>query len=161
MIMKDKTVKRIRWCCYVALALCALWGILYFSNIIRSLLGYDEWPIQRVNWSEHRAYKIGLLAVYSVSIAAMIAICVKVAINILKGLREYTVFPKNNVKLLFWFVAADFLYLLAFNNLRVLWDGQTVFMLQHNNFVTPFFLLFFAFMYKIAADAVEENNLTV
>ena len=25
----------------------------------------------------------------------------------------------------------------------------------------PFFLLFFAFMYKVAADAVEENNLTV
>ena len=110
--MKDKTIKRIRWCCYVALALCALWGILYFSNIIRSLLGYDEWPIRRINWSEHRAYKIGLLVVYSLSIAAMIGICVKVAINILKGLRENTVFPKNNVKLLFWFVAVDFLYLL-------------------------------------------------
>jgi hypothetical protein len=29
------------------------------------------------------------------------------------------------------------------------------------NFITPFFLLFFAFMYKVAADAVEENNLTI
>lgn len=159
--MKDKTLKSIRICCYVALILCALWGILYFSNIIRSLLGYDDWPLQRIHWSENRAYKIGVLVVYSVSIAAMIGLCVKVVVNILKGLRENTVFPKSNVRLLFWFVLVDFLYLLAFNNLRVLWDDQMVFMLQHNNFVTPFFLLFFAFMYKIAADAVEENNLTI
>jgi hypothetical protein len=45
--------------------------------------------------------------------------------------------------------------------LPVLWSDKDVFLLQHTNFVTPFLLLFFAFMYKVAADAVEENSLTI
>ena len=62
---------------------------------------------------------------------------------------------------MFWIALADFVYLLGFNNLHILWNDDVVFQLQHTNLVMPFFLLFFAFMYKVAADAVEENNLTV
>ena len=81
--------------------------------------------------------------------------------NVLKGMRENMVFPKSNVKLLFWFVVSDFIFLLAYNNLHVLYSGLMEFHFNYSNFVTPFFLLFFAFMYKIAAEAVEENSLTV
>ena len=91
----------------------------------------------------------------------MVALCIKVVVNILKGIRENTVFPKNNVKLMFWMALADFVYMLGFTNLPVLWSDKSLFYLQHTNFVTPFLLLFFAFMYKVAADAVEENNLTI
>jgi hypothetical protein len=56
---------------------------------------------------------------------------------------------------------ADFVYLLGFTNLPILWNDKVVFYLQHTNFVMPFLLFFFAFMYKVAADAVEENNLTI
>ncbi len=79
----------------------------------------------------------------------------------LKGLRENLAFPKTNIKMLFWFVLVDFVYHLSYTNLRVLWDNHAVFRFNYENFLIPFFLLFFAFMYKIAADAVEENNLTV
>jgi hypothetical protein len=56
---------------------------------------------------------------------------------------------------------AEFIHLLGFGNLPVLWKEDVIIQFQHTNFVTPFFLLFFAFMYKVAADAVEENKLTV
>ena len=159
--MKDKTMKRIRICCYVAIGLCVAWGLLWFGNLILSAFGVSDYPLQWFDWTEHRAYKTTIFAVYSLSIAAMIVMCVKMVLNVLKGLNENTVFPKSNVKLLFWFVLVDFIYLLVFNNLRVLGSDQPTFMIQHNNFVIPFFLLFFAFMYKVAADAVEENNLTI
>ena len=55
----------------------------------------------------------------------------------------------------------DFVYMLAYMNLPILWKDDLVFYLQHSNLVMPFLMLFFAFMYKVAADAVEENNLTI
>ena len=55
----------------------------------------------------------------------------------------------------------DFVYMLGFTNLPNLWSDDVIFTLLHTNFITPFLLLFFAFMYKVAADAVEENNLTI
>ncbi len=49
----------------------------------------------------------------------------------------------------------------SLSNLPNLWDDDVTFTLLHTNFVVPFLLFFFAFMYKVVADAVEENNLTV
>ena len=51
--------------------------------------------------------------------------------------------------------------MLVYNNLHVLYSGLMEIHFNYTIIVTPFFLLFFAFMYKIAADAVEENNLTI
>ncbi len=158
--MKDKTQKSIRICCYVALAFCALWAGLMVNYLIADILGYGPWP-KPVDWSDNALAKALILACYLLGTVVMIILCVKVVFNILKGIRENTVFPKNNVKLLFWLALADFVYMLGFSNLLTLWQDDLIFKLQHTNFVTPFFLLFFAFMYKVAADAVEENNLTV
>ena len=160
-IMKDKTVKSIRWCCYIALGLCTLWGLFWFGSILLSLFGVEDYPIRWFDWTEYRAYKITVFVGYSLSIAAMIALCVKMIINVLKGLHENTVFPKSNVSLLLWFVLADFVYRLAYNNLHILYSELMEIHFNHTNLVTPFFLLFFAFRYKVAADAVEENSLTI
>ncbi len=158
--MKNKTLKNIRVCCYVALAFCLVWAGLMVNYVIADILGYAPWP-EPVDWSIHTVGKIAALSCYVLGTVAMIGLCVKAVLNTLKGLRENTVFPKSNVKLMFWIALADFVYLMGLYNLTVLWDEDLVFKLQHTNFVTPFFLLFFAFMYKVAADAVEENNLTV
>ena len=102
-----------------------------------------------------------VLVLFLLGLVTMIALCVKAILNTFNGLRENTVFPKSNVELMFWIAIADFVYLLGYWNLPILWKEDVVFQFQYTNFVTPFFLLFFAFMYKVAADAVEENNLTV
>ena len=158
--MKDKTLKNIRLCCYVALVFCAVWIAIMVNYLICDLVGYGPWP-HPVDWSQDTALKALIVACYLLGTVAMITLCVIVVINMLKGIRENIVFPKSNVKLLFWMALADFVYMLGFTNLPVLWSDKDVFLLQHTNFVTPFLLLFFAFMYKVAADAVEENNLTI
>ena len=157
--MKNKTLENIRLCCYLALFFCLVWAFTMVRYIIADVIGLDSWA-RPIDWSESTALKIIMLSFYVLGTVAMIAMCVKVVFNTLKGLRENTVFPQSNVKLMFWIALADFVYQLGFNNLSVLWN-EILFQLPHTVFVTPFFLLFFAFMYKVAADAVEENSLTV
>jgi hypothetical protein len=158
--MKETTFKNIRICCYVALAFCVVWAGLMVNYLFVDLFVDGVLP-RPIDWSQNTVMKVVVLVCYVLGTVAMIALCVKAVLNTLKGLRENTVFPKSNVKLMFWIALADFIYLLGFTNLHVLWDENLIFQLQHTNVVTPFFLLFFAFMYKVAADAVEENNLTI
>ena len=160
LIMKEKTLKNIKLCCYIALAFCLVWAILMTYNLIANMFG-DNASSHPVDWSVHTTMKIVVLVFYVLGTFAMITLCIKAVFNTLKGLRENTVFPRSNEKLIFWIALADFIYLLGFGNLPILWNDDMVFYLQHTNFITPFFLLFFAFMYKVAADAVEENNLTI
>ena len=155
--MKDKTFKNIRLCCYVALVFCALWIAIFVNYLIGDLRGQGI-PI---DWSQNTVVKIITVVSYVIGTVAMIALSIMVVLNILKGARKNMVFPKSNFKLLLWMALADFVYLLGFTNLPILWNDKVVFYLQHTNFVMPFLLLFFAFMYKVAADAVEENNLTI
>lgn len=158
--MKDKTFKNIRLCCYVALAFCALWIVVMVNYLLANVLGYGPWP-KSIDWSQHAVMKAVILGCWLLGTLAMIALCIKAVVNMLKGLRENTVFPKSNVKLLFWVALVDFIYQLGFVNLSFLWREPLEIHFNHTNLVTPFFLLFFAFMYKVAADAVEENNLTI
>jgi hypothetical protein len=95
-----------------------------------------------------------------VSAVASVFLCLKIVLNVFKGLRENTAFPKNNIGLLFWFALVFFIYLLCRANEQAFYD-EVMFKLLPDTFLIPFFILFFAFMYKVAADAVEENNLTV
>ena len=158
--MKQKTWKGIRICSYVALAFCLVWAVSMVANFVVNVFGNTA-TSHPVDWSQNTFMKVVVILCYVAGTIAMIGMCVKAVLNTLKGLRENTAFPRSNEKLLFWIALADFVYLLGFWNLQILWKDNVFFQLQSSNFVTPFFLLFFAFMYKVAADAVEENNLTV
>lgn len=158
--MKDKTFKNIRLCCYVALAFCALWIVVMVNYLLANVLGYGPWP-KSVDWSQHAVIKAVILGCWILGSLMMIALSINVVLNILKGIRENMVFPKSNVKLLFWMALANFVFLVGFTNLPILWGNREAFYFQHTNLVMPFLLLFFAFMYRVAADAVEENNLTI
>ena len=159
-IMKDKTLKNIRLCCYIALIFCIIWAGLVAKYLIIDVFGCSASP-HSVDWSVNSVMKSIVLVCYLLGTVAMITLCIKAILNTFRGIRENTVFPKSNVKLMFWIALAEFIHLLGFGNLPVLWKEDVIIQFQHTNFVTPFFLLFFAFMYKVAADAVEENNLTV
>ena len=158
--MKDKTLKNIRLCCCFALAFCIVWAVYMLYYFFAVILGCSA-SAYSIDWSVNTTMRIIILVCYFLGNIVMVVLCIKAILNTFNGLRENTVFPKSNVKLMFWMALADFVYLLGFGNLSILWDENTMFQLQSTNFVSPFFLLFFAFMYKVAADAVEENNLTV
>lgn len=159
-IMTKKTIKNIRICCFVALAFCLVWAVSMAVNFIVNVFGNNA-ALHPVDWSQNTFFKGVVIFCYVVGTIAMIGMCVKVVINTLKGLHENIAFPRSNEKLMFWIAFADFVYLFGSADFFLLWEDDVVLQLTHTNLVTPFFLLFFAFMYKVAADAVEENNLTV
>ncbi|MDO5316825.1 MAG: hypothetical protein Q4F82_12105 [bacterium] len=158
--MTNKTSRNIKICSYVALAFCVVWAVSDIANFVAFIFGGNA-SSHSIDWSQKTVLKVAILSCYVVGMVSIIGLCVKAIFNISKGLRDNTAFPRSNERLLFWMALADFIYVIGSCNLQVLWDDSILFLLQHTNFVTPFFLLFFAFMYKVAADAVEENNLTV
>ncbi len=154
--MTERTFKNIRICCYVALLFCFIWAFDFASIMFGDFTSYHP-----IDWSVNTVVRIIILVCYLLGVVAMIGMCIKAVFNTLKGLRENIVFPRSNEKLMFWIALADFVYHLGAENFHILWKDDVILQLQHTNFITPFFLLFFAFMYKVAADAVEENNLTI
>jgi len=158
--MTKKTSKNIRICCFVALVFCLIWAVSMVTNFIFSIFGNTA-VFHPIDWSQNTFMKVVVIFCYMAGTIAMIGMCVKVVFNTLKGLHENIVFPRSNEKLMFWIALADFVYLFGREDFPLLWEDDVVLQLSHTNFLSPFFLLFFAFLYKVAADAVEENNLTI
>ena len=158
--MTKKTSKNIRLCCFMALAFCLVWAVSMVVNFTASLFGTNA-ALHPIDWTKNTFMKVVVVFCYVAGTIAMIGLCVKVVFNTLKGLRENIAFPRSNEKLMFWIALADFVYLFGRADFFLLWKDDVVLQLTHANFLSPFFLLFFAFMYKVAADAVEENSLTV
>ena len=158
--MTDKTKKKIQVCSIIALVMCFLWALynaMVFIGLLTGLGGVSE----KANWSDNNSLKIVYFIIYFCSTVVLIGMCIKVIVNTLRGLHEHVAFPQNNVKPLFWLAAASFVYMLCWVNQPLLHKDYFVFKFAGANFILPFLLLFFAFMYKVAADAVEENNLTI
>lgn len=158
--MKDKTKSTIHIFCIIALILCVLWAVFKVFVFLGLLTGWGG-VSEKVNWSGNVTIKVIFFIVYFLSSVALIGLCFRVILNTLKGMSEHIVFPQSNVKPLFWLAVASFVYMLCWINQPLLHRDYFVFGFVGVNLVLPFFLLFFAFMYKVAADAVEENNLTI
>ena len=158
---KQKTWKSIRFCCYTTLVFCTAWAALLLLGFIGLLTGKGGVD-HAIDWSQNNVLmKIVFLVVDIISAAVTIGICVKAALNFLKGSRDSIVFPQSNVGLFFWLALAYFVHRLCWSNHSIYFENDFVFCYVHSNLVIPFCILFFAFMYKVAADAVEENNLTI
>ena len=165
--MKQKTFKSIRTVCIIALALCGIWALVMLGHFLTmSLAPKNDFfakmtglPI--MDWGTHTTAKIVYFIIYVITTLAMIWLCVKILCNILKGIKEGVVFPKSNVKPFYWLALADFIYMAVNRNSTfLLYDAYSI-CFNHDNFTTPFIILILAMMYKIASQAVEENNLTI
>lgn len=158
--MTKKTKKHINACCMFALVLCILWAVYELLYIIGLFTG---WGIvnEKVDWMTNSIVKWVLFILFLLSMVSLIGLCFKIVANIYVGVREHVAFPQNNVKLLLWLALADFVYRLSWANIPVLFQDGFAFSITGANLIMPFLLLFFAFMYKVAADAVEENKLTI
>ena len=109
--MKNKTWTGIRVCSYVALLFCVAWAVSYVFAFLGLLTGKGG-VSRAADWSQHTVLKIAFFVIDVLSLAATIYLCVKAALNFLKGSREGVVFPKSNVRLFFWLALAYFVHLL-------------------------------------------------
>lgn len=164
--MKQKTFKSIRTVCIIALALCGIWALVMLGHFLTMSLApnhdfFGEMVgLDIMDWSTHTIAKIIYFILYVISTIVMIWLCVKAVCNILKGIKEGVVFPKSNVKLFYWMALADFIYMVVNRNSTFLYGFNSIYF-NHDNFTTPFIILILAMMYKVASQAVEENNLTI
>ena len=164
--MKQKTFKNIRTVCIIALFMCVIWALVMLGHFLTMSLApnHDFFGkmvgLKIMDWSTHPTAKTIYFIVYVISTAIMIWLCVKAVCNILKGIKEGVVFPKSNVKLFYWMALADFIYMAVNRNSTFLYGFNSIYF-NHDNFTTPFIILILAMMYKVASQAVEENNLTI
>lgn len=164
--MKQRIFKDIRMVCIIALVLCGIWALVMLGHFLTMCLAPNHDFFSRMaglnimDWTTHTNAKIIYFIVYVICTAIMIWLCVKVVCNILKGIKEGMVFPKSNVKLFYWLSLADFVYMAVNRNSTFLYDYYSIYF-NHDNFTTPFIILIIAMMYKVASQAVEENNLTI
>ena len=164
--MKQKTFKNIRTVCIIALAMCGIWALVMLGHFLTMSLApnHDFFGkmvgLKIMDWSTHTKAKIIYFILYVISTIVMIWLCVKAVCNILKGIKEGVVFPKSNVKLFYWLALADFIYMAVNRNSTFLYGFNSIYF-NHDNFTTPFIILILAMMYKVASQAVEENNLTI
>ena len=164
--MKQKTFKNIRTVCIIALVMCGIWALVMLGHFLTMSLApnHDFFGkmvgLKIMDWSTHTTAKIIYFILYVISTIVMIWLCVKAVCNILKGIKEGVVFPKSNVKLFYWMALADFIYMAVNRNSTFLYGFNSIYF-NHDNFTTPFIILILAMMYKVASQAVEENNLTI
>lgn len=150
----------IRVCSYAAIVFCIAWAVFYAFFFVGIFTGCGG-VRQAVDWSQHTAFKVFFLFIDLISLSITIGLCVWASGNFIKGSKDGVVFPKSNVKLFFWLALSYFMHRLCWSNHPIYFQGEITFGYAHTIVVIPFCILFFAFMYKVAADAVEENNLTV
>ena len=72
--MKEKKLKNIRVCCYVALAFCLVWSVLIASNFIVTFAGSYA-SAHPIDWSVNAAMKIIVLTCHVLGSVALITMC--------------------------------------------------------------------------------------
>ena len=160
--MNKKSVKFLKIVCYVMLALIPLWLIvygIYSYGVFTSTGGEDI-----IHWGSPRiGIKVAVFIAHRVALFAMAVLLTAFVINILKNLKNGTIFNRANVLLLWVMVIVLSIYAFLSDNIEIAYSPTEHFdlVLSDNVFLYPLVALIIALLYKIAYDAAEEQKLTI
>ncbi|MBR5639896.1 MAG: hypothetical protein IKW83_09050 [Muribaculaceae bacterium] len=158
----NKTVKFLKIVCYVMLALIPLWVIFYgIQSYFVLTNGTGEGVI---HWdSPMIGLKLTMFIVHRIALLTMAGLFAAFIINILRYLKDGTIFNRANVTLLWIMVCVLPIYSFLSDNMSIVCStsehGEVV--LTDNFFLYPLVALIIAFLYKIAYDVAEEQKLTI
>lgn len=158
----NKTVKFLRVVCYVMLTLIPLWVIFYgIQSYFVLTTGSGEGVI---HWdSPLIGLKLTMFIVHRLAMLTIAGLFAAFIINILRYLKDGTIFNKANVTLLWVMVCVLPIYSFLSDNMSIACSssahGKVV--LTDNVFLYPLIALIIASLYKIAYDVAEEQKLTV
>ena len=160
--MNNKTVKFLKIVCYVMLALIPLWVIFYgIQSYFVLTNGTGEGVI---HWdSPMIGLKLTMFIVHRIALLTMAGLFAAFIINILRYLKDGTIFNRANVTLLWIMVCVLPIYSFLSDNMSIVCSpsehGELV--ITDNVFLYPLVALIIAFLYKIAYDVAEEQKLTI
>lgn len=160
--MNKSTVKFLRIVCYVILALIPLWIIFYGVQSYHVLTtGSGEGVI---NWESPRiGVKVTFFILHRLAFITMTVLFTAFIINILRYLKDGTIFSRANVTLLWVMVLVLPIYSFLSDNMSIACakTSELAVVVTDNVFLYPLVALIIASLYKIAYDVAEEQKLTI
>ena len=158
----NKTVKFLKIVCYVMLALTPLWVIFYCIQSYFVLTSGNGEGV--IHWdSPMIGLKLSMFIVHRIALLTLACLFAAFIINILRYLKDGTIFNRANVTLLWIMVCVLPIYSFLSDNMSIVCStsehGEVV--LTDNVFLYPLIALIIAFLYKIAYDVAEEQKLTI
>jgi len=160
--MNKTTVKFLKVVCYVMLALIPFWLIFYgVQSYFVLTTGSGEGVI---NWGSPRiGAKVTFFVLHRLAMLTMAGLFTAFIINILRYLKNGTLFSRANVTLLWVMVLVLPIYSFLSDNVNIACaktDELTV-VVTDNIFLYPMVALIIASLYKIAYDVAQEQKLTI
>lgn len=160
--MNKKTVKFLKIVCYVMLALIPLWLIFYgVQSYFVLTTGSGEGVI---NWDSPRiGVKVTFFILHRLAMLTMSGLFTAFIINILRYLKDGTIFSRVNVILLWVMVLVLPFYSFLSDNMSIAYakTDELAVVVTDNVFLYPLVALIIASLYKIAYDVAEEQKLTI
>ena len=160
--MSKTSVKFLKIVCYIVLALIPVWLIFYGVQSYYVLTtGSGEGVI---NWDSPRiGVKVTFFILHRLAMLTMAGLFTAFIINILRYLKDGTIFSRANVILLWVMVLVLPIYSFLSDNMSIACakTDELAVVVTDNVFLYPLVALIIASLYKIAYDVAEEQKLTI
>ena len=160
--MEKRMINALKIVCYVVLALIPLWVIFYgIQSYFVLTTGSGEGVI---NWDSPRiGVKVTFFILHRLAILTMAGLFTAFIINILRYLKDGTIFSRANVILLWVMVLVLPIYSFLSDNKSIACakTEELSLVMTDNVFLYPLVALIIASLYKIAYDVAEEQKLTI
>ena len=160
--MNKKTVKFLKIVCYVVLALIPSWMIFYGIQSYYVLTTGSGAGV--INWGSPRiGVKVTFFILHRLAMLTMAGLFTAFIINILRYLKNGTIFSRANVVLLWVMVLVLPIYSFLSDNISIACQrtDNLALVMTDNVFLYPLVALIIASLYKIAYDVAEEQKLTI
>ncbi|MCR4916416.1 MAG: hypothetical protein K6A96_11740 [Prevotella sp.] len=161
--MNGQLTKTLKWLSYVALFFCAAWFVYLCHQSCHQIFDTTG---NHIHWEAKQNQVLFVSIVflsYVLLTLSVIGICVAFFVNIIKGIRQEELFPKQNIRIIFVAAFLIFLQTTASDNLSQAFiaQGPAVIELTSNPFVQSLILLVFGILYKMGSQVSAEHDLTV
>ena len=160
--MNKTTVKFLKIVCYVILALIPLWIIFYGVQSYFVLTNGSGEGV--INWDSPRiGVKLTFFVLHRLAMLTMAGLFTAFIVNILRYLKDGTIFSRANVILLWVMVLVLPFYSFLSDNVSIACErtNNLAIVVTDNMFLYPLVALIIASLYKIAYDVAEEQKLTI
>lgn len=160
--MSKTSVKFLKIVCYIVLALIPVWLIFYGVQSYYVLTtGSGEGVI---NWDSPRiGVKVTFFVMQRIAMLVMAGLFTAFIINVLRYLKDGTIFSRSNVILLWVMVLVLPIYSFLSDNMSIACEptDNLAIVVTDNMFLYPLVALIIASLYKIAYDVAEDQKLTI
>lgn len=155
--MKKNSTKSLKW--LTGVIIC--FGLIALVMTVTQTFGFFFGKPQKAVWIEGVEVIQGAIAILRLLGAiALFASIVAFMINSIKALNDGVLFPRINIKLLFWSAGAAFVFLFCNTNVPMIL-GEEIFQLDFDEILVPAIICTFAIVYRKAVQVSEENSLTI